>query len=325
MAQQPNCSDTIVVQEFLAFAQQKLDVMDQVSLEQILVTSFTEEQIQETKKVLADTAMTSIRLITRQREGRGKRDLQDIFKAFLENDPDDVPTFVAHNLHKLPPVTFDLVDVTRVLEDLVLLRADITNIQTKLENSEQIVADQQKKWTEVRRKIRRNTSMCGTANSTITTLKAVEVKKYIHLWNMESGAEEVRDYVRQLCPEGICTVEELTPKGSYKSFKLDVPDVSYEKCLSSNVWPTNARIKVWFNLRRPIRESYGDQKHFSPTRERATVESPPVSQPFRGPTKERATVGSPPVSQPFRGPTTSRAACGAPANPQPFQGHTDAK
>ncbi|KOB73712.1 Mutant cadherin, partial [Operophtera brumata] len=129
MAHQPKRSDTIVVQEFLAFVQQKLDVMDQVSLEQILVTSFTEEQIQEAKKVLADSAA----------EGRTWQKMQDIFKVEnLETDPDDVPTFVVRDLHKLPAVTFDHVDVTRVLKDLVLLRADITNLRTKLENSEQI-------------------------------------------------------------------------------------------------------------------------------------------------------------------------------------------
>ncbi|KOB69710.1 Uncharacterized protein OBRU01_16429 [Operophtera brumata] len=89
--------------------------MAAVSLEQILMTSFTEEQIQEAK-MLADIAMSSIHLITRQRKGRGKRDLQDIFKVFLETDPDDVPTFVAHNPHELPPASFDSVDVTSVLE-----------------------------------------------------------------------------------------------------------------------------------------------------------------------------------------------------------------
>ncbi|CAK1579046.1 unnamed protein product [Parnassius mnemosyne] len=71
MACQPKRSETVVIHELLAFVQQKLDVMDQVSLEQILMTSFTEDEIIQAKKVLADSAVTQIRLITRHRDGRG--------------------------------------------------------------------------------------------------------------------------------------------------------------------------------------------------------------------------------------------------------------
>ncbi|CAK1586669.1 unnamed protein product [Parnassius mnemosyne] len=71
MACQPKRSETIIVHEFLAIVQQKLDVMDQVSLEQILMTSFTEDEIIQAKKVLADSAVSQIRLITRHRDGRG--------------------------------------------------------------------------------------------------------------------------------------------------------------------------------------------------------------------------------------------------------------
>ncbi|CAK1593658.1 unnamed protein product [Parnassius mnemosyne] len=67
---QPKCSETVVIHELLAFVQQKLDVMDQVSLEQILMTSFTEDEIIQAKKMLADSAVTQIRLITRHRDGR---------------------------------------------------------------------------------------------------------------------------------------------------------------------------------------------------------------------------------------------------------------
>ncbi|CAK1582499.1 unnamed protein product [Parnassius mnemosyne] len=141
MACQPKRSETVVIHELLAFVQQKLDVMDQVSLEQILMTSFTEDEIIQAKKVLADLAVTQIRLITRHRDGRGKKDLQDIFRLFNETDPDDIPTFVARDLNKLPPVTFDHVDVTRLLKDITTLRADITDIRSKFEESERAATE----------------------------------------------------------------------------------------------------------------------------------------------------------------------------------------
>lgn len=78
--------------------------------------------------MLTDTAVTNFRLITRQRDRFGKRDLQDIFKVFLETDSDNVPKFVARDLHKLPPLKFDSDDVIKFLKDQILLQIDVTFI-----------------------------------------------------------------------------------------------------------------------------------------------------------------------------------------------------
>ncbi|KAJ8723282.1 hypothetical protein PYW08_003194 [Mythimna loreyi] len=56
-------------------------------------------------------------------------------------DPDDVPAFVAKDLHKLPPVTFDHVDVTRLLKDITALKASLAEVQSKLEMSNTTVGD----------------------------------------------------------------------------------------------------------------------------------------------------------------------------------------
>lgn len=121
-------------------------------------------------------------------------------------------------------------------------------------------------WTEVKRKSRRPASLFGTAGPAVTSLKAVELRKHLHLWNMESSAEEIRDYLRKLCPNGTCTVEELTPKGCYKSYKIGVPVADYEVCYSNDVWPINARINPWV----PFKRSSGPRM------------STQNNQPFRG-------------------------------------------
>lgn len=103
-------------------------------------------------------------------------------------------------------------------------------------------------WREVpaRKKQKRLTSIRCTGGPNVTKLKAVEVRKHIHLWNMVSGAGEVQEYLQELCEQGTCTVEELKSRGEYKSFKLGVPVAYYEKCLSADVWPDNARVRMWF-------------------------------------------------------------------------------
>lgn len=105
--------------------------------------------------------------------------------------------------------------------------------------------DQQ--WIEAKRKNRKHSLKCGAAGPAVTELRAVEARKHIHLWNMVSGIEEVREYVNKLCPNGSCTVVELTAKGDYKSYKIGVPVAYFDTCYSEKVWPVNARIKPWVN------------------------------------------------------------------------------
>lgn len=95
------------------------------------------------------------------------------------------------------------------------------------------------------KKHRRSTSMRGTAGPNVTSLRAVEDLKYIHLWNMVSTADEILAYLQSLDLGGVCTVEELKPKGNYKSYKLGVPAASFKRCMSADLWPDNARIKMW--------------------------------------------------------------------------------
>lgn len=95
------------------------------------------------------------------------------------------------------------------------------------------------------RKHRRLTSIRCTAGPNITSLKAVEHRKYIHLWNMASKTDEVKEYLQSLCPNVSCTVEQLKSKGDYKSYKLGIPAMYYDKCLSADVWPDNAMVKKW--------------------------------------------------------------------------------
>lgn len=113
-----------------------------------------------------------------------------------------------------------------------------------------------------RKSQRRLTSLRCTAGPNVTSLVAVEHRKHIHLWNMVSGIDDVRAYVQTLCPGATCTVEELKPRGDYKSYKIGVPAAHIDTYLSPHVWPENARVKVWFFRGR---RGSGQQDHQKPT------------------------------------------------------------
>ncbi|KAF9809275.1 hypothetical protein SFRURICE_015738 [Spodoptera frugiperda] len=125
--------------------------------------------------------------------------------------------------------------------------------ETEIQSSS-ITNPVEEQWIEVKRKRRRHSNfLCGTAGPGVTHLKAVDARKWFHLWNMESSADDIRKYLIHLLPDVSCTVEELIPKGNYKSFKIGVPLEHYETIYTSNAWPLNARIKPWFTLKSRIR------------------------------------------------------------------------
>lgn len=108
------------------------------------------------------------------------------------------------------------------------------------------------KWTTVKKRSSRPPikPLHGTADPVSVNLKAIEIRKYFHLWNMASGVDEVRQYVTSLCPEASCSVEELTARGDYKSYKIGVAATFYDELYSADVWPINARFKPWINYRK---------------------------------------------------------------------------
>ncbi|KAG7297579.1 hypothetical protein JYU34_011578 [Plutella xylostella] len=101
--------------------------MDDVSLLSLCATSFKEDDIIEAKSLLYEAV--SRKKIVRKGEQKINRDLSDIISLLRELDPDVLPIFVARELHKLPPVTFDHIDVTRLLKDIIIIQKELKEIQ----------------------------------------------------------------------------------------------------------------------------------------------------------------------------------------------------
>lgn len=80
---------------------------------------------------------TKHKLISRRKDKKQK-DLEDMISLFKTTDPDQLPVFVAYHLHKLPPLSFDHVDVSKLLRDILAVRAEITEIKEKYVTKEQL-------------------------------------------------------------------------------------------------------------------------------------------------------------------------------------------
>lgn len=124
-----NCN--IVICEVLAFIQNKHDVMDTESIVRICVSAFSEPDIQEAKELLCDSIKVVVtkRKLSKRKDGKKQRDIEDILNLFKTVDPENLPIFVARDLQKLPPVLFDHVDVTKLLKDIMLLTQEVSTLK----------------------------------------------------------------------------------------------------------------------------------------------------------------------------------------------------
>lgn len=119
----------IVIDEMLSYIQNKLSVIDEITLVRICSTAFDSEEIKHSKSLLFDSVPTEHRKIRRKNKGKELRDLEDIITLLKSTDPDVIPVFVARRLEKLPPITFDHLDCTKLLKDLTRLQNDIENVK----------------------------------------------------------------------------------------------------------------------------------------------------------------------------------------------------
>lgn len=119
----------IVINELLAFVNNRIDVMDEESISRICISAFSESDIVAAKDLLFDSISTTLRKKVRKRSGKSLRNIDDIICVLKESHPTEIPIFVARELHKLPPVLFDHVDVTRLLKDIVKLQQDVKDIK----------------------------------------------------------------------------------------------------------------------------------------------------------------------------------------------------
>lgn len=124
-----NTNKKTIIDEFLTFVQNKIDIIDDVSLIQICATNFSDAEIDTGKSVLFQE-ISGARCVNRKGEDKKKKNIKDVIVLLKATDPDVQPTFVAKNLDRLPPVTFDHVDVTRLLKDLTLLKSEMLDLKT---------------------------------------------------------------------------------------------------------------------------------------------------------------------------------------------------
>lgn len=125
----------VVVNELLAFTSNKVDTLPEPAIIQICLSTYSCDEI-ETARSIALKLLAPSKKFMRRKEGSEQKSIQDIIKMIKEFEPDCLPSFVAKNLNKIPPVSFDYIDVTAFLKEMALLRKDVASIKANKNDSQ---------------------------------------------------------------------------------------------------------------------------------------------------------------------------------------------
>lgn len=152
-----------------------------------------------------------------------------------------VQTPVAATSVKPPALSYAAVATKTAVSATAGVKQDLS-VRTEAQNGN---------WIEV--KHNKNPVKRGE-NCSVTTLKAVERKKYLHLWRLDKSTteESLTQYIKGVI--GICElfVYKLKPREerNYASFKVGVPEHFFEKLCNPEIWPLNIEFSEWTFFRR---------------------------------------------------------------------------
>ncbi|XP_060810044.1 uncharacterized protein LOC132904139 [Amyelois transitella] len=126
-----NCN--IVINELLTFVRHVMDYTDEESIHQLCTTTFSEEDITKAKCLLFESVPNSKKMPLRRKQGKKRmsRDLDDIIGLMKSVDPSKIPIFCARNLDLIPPVTYDHVDATRFIKELLAVKNRLNILEEK--------------------------------------------------------------------------------------------------------------------------------------------------------------------------------------------------
>ena len=103
----------VIVDELLCFLSNKIDVLRPQTIADLCATSYDDAEIENSKKRLFDLCADENSSRFRRRQGPKKSAVNiDDMLRLLQEKGSDVPVFVARDLSRLPPITFDSVDVS---------------------------------------------------------------------------------------------------------------------------------------------------------------------------------------------------------------------
>ena len=155
----------VVINELLCFVANKQECLPPETISQLCLSTFGEAEIESAKKQLYELCCdeSTPRIIHRKGPKKNAQNLEDIIKLMHERGS-DVPTFVALNLQALPPVTFNSIDVSALLNTIQKTQVEVDLLKQGLSTQAQTIKDLQQAVEKQAEKQTLSMSMSMAAN-----------------------------------------------------------------------------------------------------------------------------------------------------------------
>ena len=129
----------LIIDELLCFVMNKFDKLDCETMVRLCVETYTCGEIEQSKKQLFealkdenDVTQFKKRRSYKSSDSKQINNMGDIYQLLQEKGSEHWPTYVASDLNKLPPITFDHIDVTALLTNLQNVKTDVDMLKQGL-------------------------------------------------------------------------------------------------------------------------------------------------------------------------------------------------
>ena len=112
----------------------KIDSVPQYTLAQLISKKFDDNEVEAAKGLLCTHVADSVKAGNRRGQNKKQLNIQDIYKMTLECNRDELPSFVALNLAKLPPVSIDCIDVSALMRRQQLMEIEMSHVKSMIDD-----------------------------------------------------------------------------------------------------------------------------------------------------------------------------------------------
>ena len=154
----------------LCFLSNEIDVLPPQTIADLCATSFDDTEIENSKKRLFDLCANENSSRFRRRQGPKKSAVNiDDMTRLLQEEGTNVPVFVARDLSRLPPITFDSVDVSSLLHSIRRAQLEIDQLKACVGGQRDATVD----LTDVVKAVDRRLSAVETDRAVVSSVSVV--------------------------------------------------------------------------------------------------------------------------------------------------------
>ena len=136
---------TLIVNELLCYMLAKIDSVPRDILTRLVNENFSDSEVDAAKNLLREYVEEAVKAGPKRGQNKKKHDLEDIIKMLILCDRSMLPSFVALDISKLPPISVDCIDVSSIMRKQQLQEIEICHLKDMVQDILSVTAETSKR------------------------------------------------------------------------------------------------------------------------------------------------------------------------------------